>query len=174
MCNRLRNSFGMLKVILKYSNMNKMMRNCWKKQSLCPGLYGMVLQTASLLIIYSLMLFLKNHNHLLKKVDKLPTPPLSLTLGFVIPLNLTQCHLPFSHLFPTRQGSTYSQNMLRWHLTCRCMLNKPAAQAAGQTLPDATPPVGKIHPFSKITLTVKQIQRFPCPSRFRISEKMSI
>ena len=31
--------------------------------------------------------------------------------------------------------------------------NKPAAQAAGQTLPDATPPVGKIHPFSKIALT---------------------
>ncbi len=26
----------------------------------------------------------------------------------------------------------------------------PAAQAAGQTLPDATPPVSKINPFSKI------------------------
>ena len=31
---------------------------------------------------------------------------------------------------------------------------KPAEQAAGQTLPDATPPVGKIRPFSKIAVTV--------------------
>ena len=38
---------------------------------------------------------------------------------------------------------------------------QPTAQAAGQTLPDATPPVGKIHPFR-------------CPSRFKISDKMSI
>ena len=28
--------------------------------------------------------------------------------------------------------------------------NKPAAQAASQTLPDATPPVGKIPPFRKL------------------------
>ena len=38
--------------------------------------------------------------------------------------------------------------------------NEPAAQAAGQTLPDATPPVGKIHPFSKIAVTFEPIQRF--------------
>ena len=31
--------------------------------------------------------------------------------------------------------------------------NKHAAQAAVQTLPDATPPVGKIHSFSKIAVT---------------------
>ena len=49
--------------------------------------------------------------------------------------------------------------------------NKPAVQAAGQTLPDATPPVGKIHPFSKIAVTFERIQRFRCPPRFRISEK---
>ena len=34
--------------------------------------------------------------------------------------------------------------------------NKPAAQAAGQTLPDTTSPVGKIHPFSKIAVTLNQ------------------
>ena len=28
--------------------------------------------------------------------------------------------------------------------------NKPAAQAAGQTLPNAPPPAGKIHQFRKI------------------------
>ena len=43
-----------------------------------------------------------------------------------------------------------------------------------QTLPDEAPPVGKIHPFSKIAVTFEPIQRFRCPSRFRISEKMSI
>ena len=50
-------------------------------------------------------------------------------------------------------------------------LNKPAAQAAGQTLPNATPQVGKIHTFSKIAVTFEPIQRFRCPPRFRISEK---
>ena len=36
--------------------------------------------------------------------------------------------------------------------------NKPAAQTAGQTLPNATPPVSKIPPFSKIALTFEPIQ----------------
>ena len=49
--------------------------------------------------------------------------------------------------------------------------NKPAAQTAGQTLPDATPPVGKIHQFSKIAVTFEPIQPFTCTSRFRISKK---
>ena len=35
-------------------------------------------------------------------------------------------------------------------------INKPAAQAAGHTPCNATPPVGKIHPFSKIAVTVEQ------------------
>ena len=50
----------------------------------------------------------------------------------------------------------------------------PAAQAARQTFPDATPPVGKIHPLSKTAVAFEQIQQFRCPSRFSISEKMSI
>jgi hypothetical protein len=47
-----------------------------------------------------------------------------------------------------------------WHISLHKMNflkdfdpNKPAAQAAGQTLPNATLPVGKIHTFSKITVT---------------------
>ena len=52
--------------------------------------------------------------------------------------------------------------------------NKYAAQAAAQTLPDATPPVGKIHPFRKIAVTFEPIQQFRCSSRSQISEKMSI
>ena len=44
---------------------------------------------------------------------------------------------------------------LHWiHLNDYCIsvydINKPAAQAAGQTLPDATLPVGKTHPFSNL------------------------
>ena len=45
--------------------------------------------------------------------------------------------------------------------------NKPAAQAVGQTLLNATPPVGKIHPFSKIAVTFEPIQQFRWPSIFR-------
>ena len=36
--------------------------------------------------------------------------------------------------------------------------NKSPAQAARQTLPDATPPVGKMHPFSKIAVTLNQFR----------------
>ena len=40
-----------------------------------------------------------------------------------------------------------------------------------QTIPDEAPPVGQIHPFSKIAVTFRPIQRFWCPSGFRMSEK---
>ena len=63
---------------------------------------------------------------------------------------------------------------LVWIAIVHMHVNKPAVQAAAQTLPDATPPVGKIHTFSKIAFTFEPIQRFRCPSRFRIFEKMSI
>ena len=39
-----------------------------------------------------------------------------------------------------------------------CRVNKPAVQAAGKTLPDATPPLGKIHLFSKIAVTNRHNQ----------------
>ena len=42
----------------------------------------------------------------------------------------------------------------------RLFINKPAAQAAGQTLHDATPPVGQIHPFSKIAIPLEPIRQF--------------
>jgi hypothetical protein len=69
-----------------------------------------------------------------------------------------------------------------YKILCVCLLaiwepsqiNKPAAQAADQTLPDATPPVNKIHPFSKIAVSFETICQFSCPLRFRISHKMSI
>ena len=36
-----------------------------------------------------------------------------------------------------------------------------------QTLPDATPPIDKIHPFSKMAVTFEPIMEFLCPSGFR-------
>ena len=33
-------------------------------------------------------------------------------------------------------------------------------------------PVGKIHPFSKIAVTLESLMRFGCPSRFKISDKI--
>ena len=65
-------------------------------------------------------------------------------------------------------------------LTYKCQgngfpcFNKPAAQAAGQTLPDATPMLGKIPPFTKIAVTCGTIKRFKYPLRFRLSVKKKI
>ena len=43
-------------------------------------------------------------------------------------------------------------------------INKPAApQAAGQTLPDATQPLGKIPPFTKIAVSLDQTKWFGMP-----------
>ena len=47
--------------------------------------------------------------------------------------------------------------------------NKPAAQAAEQTFHDATPPLGKIPPLTKIAVTFDQIKQFRCPLRMRFS-----
>ena len=38
-----------------------------------------------------------------------------------------------------------------------------------QTLPDEAPPMGKIHPFSKIAVTFDPVMRFGCPLGFRFS-----
>ena len=45
----------------------------------------------------------------------------------------------------------------------------PAAQV--QTLPDANPPIGKIHLFSKIALTFKTVMKLGWALRFRTSYK---
>ena len=39
-----------------------------------------------------------------------------------------------------------------------------------QTLPDATPPLGKILLFTKITVTFEPMKQFSCPSRFIMTE----
>ena len=41
-----------------------------------------------------------------------------------------------------------------------------------QTHPDEAPQMGKIHPFSKIAITVEPVMQFGCPSGFRISLKI--
>ena len=39
-------------------------------------------------------------------------------------------------------------------------INKPAAQAAGADLPDATPPLGKVFPFTKIAVNLEPMKQF--------------
>ena len=46
-------------------------------------------------------------------------------------------------------------NFEGWYLK-----NNPAAQAAGQTLPDEALPIGKIHPFSKMAVTFEPLMGF--------------
>ena len=36
-----------------------------------------------------------------------------------------------------------------------------------QTLPDEAPPMGKIHPFSKMAVTFEPLMEFGCPLGFR-------
>ena len=43
----------------------------------------------------------------------------------------------------------YLRNASYQHILKPSWENKTAAQAAGQTLPDAIPPIGKIHPLAK-------------------------
>ena len=57
-----------------------------------------------------------------------------------------------------------------WTDNVRRSAAKRKKKPAAQTLPDVAPPVGKIHPFSKLAVTFGPIQRLGCPSRFRISE----
>ena len=48
--------------------------------------------------------------------------------------------------------------------------NKPDAQALqAQTLSNATPPIGKIHPLRKIAITLEPEMRFGYPMKFRIN-----
>ena len=72
------------------------------------------------------------------------------------------CNLLTSHIKIAMTFSVQKQEEIK---------KNPAAQAAGQILPDATPPVGKIRPFGKISVTIEPIQQFRCPSRFIISKK---
>ena len=75
------------------------------------------------------------------------------------------------HSSSSSSSSFRGSCFLAW---CPSNSSKPAAQAAGQTLPYATPPIGKIHPFRKIIITLEPIQRYKCPTRIRFSEKMLI
>ena len=46
-------------------------------------------------------------------------------------------------------------------MTWNFVKNKPAAQVAGaETLPDIAPPIGKIHPFSKMAVNFEPLMGF--------------
>ena len=56
----------------------------------------------------------------------------------------------------------------------RCIMQCTDLEAIANQNQPAAPPVGKIHQFSKIAVTFEPIPLCWCPSRFTISEKMSI
>ena len=61
------------------------------------------------------------------------------------------------------------------HMTMACHSGKGHGKKSllrrlqTQTLPNATPPLGKISLFTKIAVTFEPTKRFRCPSRFRVS-----
>ena len=63
-----------------------------------------------------------------------------------------------SHVWPFHVWPFHTTNTTHNHPTFTKTNLLPRLQA--QTLPDATPPVGKIHPFSKIAITFELIRKF--------------
>ena len=59
--------------------------------------------------------------------------------------------------------------VVSWYLPQGAKKKFGAFFVKAQTLPDATPPVGKIHPFIKMAVTFEPIQQLWCPSVFIIS-----
>ena len=74
-----------------------------------------------------------------------------------------------SDVFP--QAVTYPSNKI---VQFRCKADESQETSLlrmlqARTIPDATPPTGKIHPFSKIGVTFGTVMRFGCLLKFRIS-----
>ena len=68
--------------------------------------------------------------------------------------------VPSWHLLTQPQG---------WRKSDRSsLLTSLLRRLQAQTLTDAAPPVGKIHPFSKIAVILEPVMWFWCPSRFKI------
>ena len=68
---------------------------------------------------------------------------------------------------PIAQIKTTQPGVAKAVLPTPLYINRPAAQ----TLSDATPPIGNIHLFSKIAITLELVMRFWCPLIFRIVKK---
>ena len=67
-------------------------------------------------------------------------------------------------------GVTKTMNITAISIAMRgCSKTRLLRWLQAQTLTDATPPKGKIHPFSKIAVTLEPVMRFGYPWRFRIS-----
>ena len=51
----------------------------------------------------------------------------------------------------------------------KCLETSLLHRLQAQTLPNEAPPMGKIHPFSKIAVTFEPVMQFGRPSGFRVS-----
>ena len=72
----------------------------------------------------------------------------------------------------TREKEYHCTQCDKKFMTCDRLKTSLLRRPQTQTLPDEAPPMGKIHPFSRIAVTFEPVMRFGCPSGFRISFKI--
>ena len=82
-------------------------------------------------------------------------------LKILVLLFFNFCNSGLGNLLSLSRGCCAAQCSTNHHQTS--LLRRVQAQ----TLPDATPPIGQMHPFSKMTITFKPLIGFRCPSGFR-------
>ena len=110
-------------------------------------------------------------------------PPTSFTTLSQKQKKHEMCENPQS-LFPSPVVSLDPENCVRGIvytgggncklISARCQETSLLRRLQALTLPNATPPIAKIHPFSKIAVTFEPIRQLWWPSQFKISNKMSI
>ena len=64
------------------------------------------------------------------------------------------------------KSSTKSSGIMALEV-CSKLKTSLLRRMQAQTLPNATPPTGKINPFSKIAIPFEPVMRFGCSLRFR-------
>ena len=78
--------------------------------------------------------------------------------------SLTVCFPMYFYIWQTRSCRGSPTNSFSAFLKTSLL-----RRLQGQTLPDATTPMGQIHPFSKMAVTFVPLNRFWCPLGFRKS-----
>ena len=77
-------------------------------------------------------------------------------LTYFVPLSSRSIKKTWANLFKKNCKCTKFNMFIN---NC-CLDDKPATQAARRPLTDATPPTGKIHPFSKMAITLEPMMLF--------------
>ena len=99
------------------------------------------------------------------------------TVYWVLSIHLTASHqVVNTWSYTTSQHQNYvSKKLSNWYLratlsasnTLNYLKTSLLRRLQAQTLPNATPPTGKIYPFTNMAVTFEPEMRFWCPLRFR-------